>query len=97
VLRSAEFDQNLIVAEWPTVIAEIIRDIEGGSDHTKYLSRRVRIGFELPRNRNKKQLRRLRAVSERTESAGFPRVLAAFADILKSSPANLIQLDRIPL
>ncbi len=59
VLRSAEFDQNPIVTERPTVIAEIIRDIEGGSDLTKYLSRRVRIGFELPRNPNKKHLGRL--------------------------------------
>ena len=39
----------------------------------------------------------IRAVSERTESAGFPRVLEAFAEILKSSPANMIQLDRSPL
>jgi len=38
-----------------------------------------------------------RAVSERTESAGFPRVLDAFAEILKSSPVNMIQLDRSPL
>ena len=30
------------------------------------------------------------------KSAGFPRVLEAFADILKSSPANMIQLDRSP-
>jgi hypothetical protein len=30
-------------------------------------------------------------------AAGFPRVLAAFADILKLSPANLIQLYRSPL
>ena len=36
VLRSTEFDQNPIVAERPTVIAEIIRDIERGSDLTKY-------------------------------------------------------------
>ena len=38
-----------------------------------------------------------RAVSERTNLGGFPRVLEAFADILKSSPPNMIQLDRSPL
>lgn len=59
VLRSTEFDQNPIVADRPTVIAEIIRDIEQGSKLAKYLSRRVLIGFELPRNPNKKHLRRL--------------------------------------
>ncbi len=59
VLRSTEVDQNAIVAQRPTVIAEIIRDIERGSDLTKYLSRRVRVGFELPRSPNKKHLGRL--------------------------------------
>ena len=34
VLRSTEVDQNAIVAQRPTVIAEIIRDIERGSDLT---------------------------------------------------------------
>jgi hypothetical protein len=59
VMRAVEFDQNPVVAQRPTVIAEIIRDIERGSDLTKYLSRRVVAGFELPRNPNKKNLRRL--------------------------------------
>ena len=39
----------------------------------------------------------LRGVSERSELAGFPRVLEAFANILNSSRANMIQLDRSPL
>jgi hypothetical protein len=60
VLRSTEFDQNPIVVDRATVIAEIIRDIERGSELTKYLSRRVLTGFELPRDPNKKPLRRLR-------------------------------------
>jgi hypothetical protein len=60
VVRSMDFDQNPIVAERPTVIAEIICDMERGSELTKYLSCRVRIGFELPRNPKKKQLRRFR-------------------------------------
>ncbi|MGO8919731.1 MAG: recombinase family protein [Stellaceae bacterium] len=38
-----------------------------------------------------------RAVSERTESAGFPRVPETSADISRSSPANMIQFDRSPL
>ncbi len=39
----------------------------------------------------------LRAVSERTESAGFPRAPETSADISRSSPANMIQFDRSPL
>jgi hypothetical protein len=58
-MRSREFDQNPIVTNRATVIAEIIRDIEQGSELTKYLTRRVLSGFELPRNPNNKHLRRL--------------------------------------
>ena len=38
-----------------------------------------------------------RAVSERTELAGFPRAPETSADISRSSPANMIQFDRSPL
>jgi hypothetical protein len=60
VQRSAEFDQNPIAAARSVVLAEIIRDIEQGADLTKYLSRRVRIGFELPRDPDKKHLSSLK-------------------------------------
>jgi hypothetical protein len=60
VLRSTEFDQNPIVVDRATVIAEIIRDVERGSELTKYLSCRVLNGFALPRNPSGKRLRLLR-------------------------------------
>jgi hypothetical protein len=56
VMRSVEFDQNPFTAERSQAIAQIVRDIEGGGDLTKYLSRRVQIGFALPPNPDKKRL-----------------------------------------
>jgi hypothetical protein len=57
-MRSIEFDQNPIATERSEIVAQIVSDIEGGGDLTKYLSRRVRTGFSLPPN-PKKQLGRL--------------------------------------
>jgi hypothetical protein len=48
VLRSSDFNQNAIVRERGSAISQIIDDVEQGRDLTKYLSRRVKIGFELP-------------------------------------------------
>jgi len=59
VARSDAFEKNPIVAQRPDVIAAIVRDIEQGNDLTKYLSRRVQTGFELPPNPAKKKLNKL--------------------------------------
>jgi hypothetical protein len=57
VMRSEPFNRRLVSAEQPDVIGKIIADIEQGVDLTRYLSRRVRVGFELPKNSTKKKLR----------------------------------------
>jgi hypothetical protein len=59
VVRSDAFDKNPIVAQRPGVIGDIIRDVEQGNDLTKYLSRRVQTGFELPPNSPTKKLNKL--------------------------------------
>jgi hypothetical protein len=59
VMTSRAFDQNPIVNERSVAVAQIINDIEQGRDLTKYLSRRLKTGFELPRNPGKKNLNRL--------------------------------------
>jgi hypothetical protein len=59
VMRSEPFNKRLVSAEQPDVIGKIIADIEQGVELTKYLSRRVRVGFELPKNSTKKKLGRL--------------------------------------
>jgi hypothetical protein len=59
VMRSKEFDQNPVVAQRSVAIAQIISDIERGNELTKYLSRRVRTGFALPKNPKKKELNKL--------------------------------------
>lgn len=56
-MLSDAFDKN--PASHSDVIAVIIKDIEQGKDLTKYLSRRVKIGFELPPNPAKKKLNKL--------------------------------------
>jgi hypothetical protein len=56
VLRSPVFDQNLVALDRSTAIKQIVDDIERGRDLTKYLSRRVMVGFALPPNPTKKQL-----------------------------------------
>jgi len=56
VLRSSVFDTNPIVHERSATIAQIVDDIEQGRDLTRYLSRRVTIGFELPRAQSPKNL-----------------------------------------
>jgi hypothetical protein len=58
VARSDAFDKNPIVAQRRDVIAAIIRDIEQGNDLTRYLSRRVLTGFELPPSSARKRLNR---------------------------------------
>lgn len=60
VMRSGPFNQKLVSAEQPDDIGKIIADIEQGVDLTKYLSCRVRVGFELPKKSTKKKLRQLR-------------------------------------
>jgi hypothetical protein len=55
VMRSRAFDQNPIAAARSVTIAEIVDDIERGADLTKYLSRRIRRGFTLPRKSGKKR------------------------------------------
>jgi len=59
VMRSKEFDQSPVVAQRSVAIAQIINDIEQGNELTKYLSRRVRTGFALPKNPKKKELSKL--------------------------------------
>lgn len=59
VLRSAVFNQNAIVRERASTISQIIDDVEHGRDLTKYLSRRVKIGFQLPPKPGTKNLNRL--------------------------------------
>ncbi len=59
VMRSAAFDQNPIAATRLVTIAEIVDQIERGADLTKYLSRRVRSSFTLPRKFGKKRLSQL--------------------------------------
>ena len=56
VLRSSVFDTNPIVHECSAAIAQIGDDIKQGRDLTRYLSRRVTIGFELPRAQSTKNL-----------------------------------------
>jgi hypothetical protein len=56
VMRSNEFVRNPVARERSDTIEQIVRDIEYGSDLTKYLSRRVRFGFALPRKSDKKDL-----------------------------------------
>jgi hypothetical protein len=60
VMRSASFDQNPALVERAEVIDRIIVEIERGVDLTKYLSRRVRVGFALPEKSTKKKLGKLR-------------------------------------
>lgn len=59
VLKSAAFDQNEIVRQRASVVSQMIDDIEKGVDLTKYLSRRVTSGFELPPKPGTKKLSRL--------------------------------------
>jgi hypothetical protein len=59
VLRSSVFDDSPILHQRSAAIAQIVDDIEQGRDLTRYLSRRVTIGFELPRNAAKKNLKKL--------------------------------------
>ena len=59
VTRSDALEQNPIVARRSDVVAAIVRDIEQGNDLTKYLSRRVQIGFEFAKNPAKKKLNKL--------------------------------------
>jgi hypothetical protein len=59
VLRSASFDKNPIVRQRMLAISQIIDDIENGRDVTKYLSRRVKVGFELAAKPGTKNLKRL--------------------------------------
>jgi hypothetical protein len=59
VMRSGAFDQNPIASTRLVTIAEIVDEIERGADLTKYLSRRVRSGFTLPRKSGKKRLSQL--------------------------------------
>src|SRR5271170_4045000 len=56
VLRSPAFNTNPIVHERSTAIAPIIDDIEQGRDLTRYLSRRVTIGSNLPQVQATKNL-----------------------------------------
>jgi hypothetical protein len=58
VLRSAAFDQNPIVSQRLSAISQMIDDIEQGRDLTKYLSRRVTVGFALPGKPGTKKLKR---------------------------------------
>jgi hypothetical protein len=60
VLRSAVFNQNSVVSQRALAISQIIDDIEHGRDLTKYLSRHVKIGFELPPKPGTKKLKRLK-------------------------------------
>ncbi|MGH6818678.1 MAG: hypothetical protein ACREC1_07910 [Methylovirgula sp.] len=59
VLRSSAFDKNPIVEQQGETISQIIEDIECGRDLTKYLSRRVTVGFDLLSKPHKKDLNRL--------------------------------------
>lgn len=59
VMRSDAFDQNPIATKRLVTVAEIVDEIERGADLTKYLSRRVRSGFTLPRKAGKKRLGQL--------------------------------------
>jgi hypothetical protein len=60
VLTSAAFNENPIVRERASTICQIIDDVEHGRDLTKYLSRRVKIGFDLPPNLSTANLARLK-------------------------------------
>jgi hypothetical protein len=60
VLRSPAFDTNPIVHERSAAIAQIVDDIEQGRDLTRYLSRRVTIGFDLPQVQATKNLNKQR-------------------------------------
>lgn len=55
-MRSPVFDINPIVHERSAAVAQIVADIEHGRNLTRYLSRRVEIGFDLPRARSTKNL-----------------------------------------
>ena len=59
VMRSVSFNQNPVSVERPEVIGRIIVEIEQGIDLAKYLSRRVHVGFELPKRSTKKKLGKL--------------------------------------
>jgi hypothetical protein len=59
VMRSEAFNQNPALVERSKAIGRIIVEIDQGTDLTKYLSRRVRVGFELPKNSTKKKLAKL--------------------------------------
>jgi len=58
VLQSSTFARNPLVQTRSKIIRKIVKDIERGSDLTKYLSRGVRVGFSLPRDPGKKELHR---------------------------------------
>ena len=60
ISKSTAFEQNPVARERQAIIAEIINDVKVGNALTKFLSRGVRYGFTLPRNRDKKQLERRR-------------------------------------
>jgi hypothetical protein len=59
VFRSSTFDNNPIVLNRASMISPFIEDIECGRDLTKYLSRRVTIGFDLPPKPSSKDLSKL--------------------------------------
>jgi hypothetical protein len=48
VARSIAFNQNPVAAERTEAISHVVADVEQGNDLTKYLSRRVTMGFALP-------------------------------------------------
>lgn len=58
VSRSPEFESNPVASKRSTTIAQIIDDIKQGRDLTRYLSRRVKVGFDLPWARATKNLNR---------------------------------------
>jgi hypothetical protein len=60
VSRSSVFDTNPIVHERSVAIAQIIDDIEQGRDLTRYFSRSVTIGFDLPQVQATKNLNKQR-------------------------------------
>jgi hypothetical protein len=60
VLKSDAFEANPLASTRQPPIHQIIRDIEDGKPLNKYLSRRVRFGFDLPADPSRKQLDRRR-------------------------------------
>ena len=89
VFKSPDFERSAAATQLQAELAQIVDDIEQGRPLRKYLSERVDVGFELPKNPAKKKLNGLRhldlllndwGIHHLHISTGDPLVFAIFTD-----------------